>query len=37
MKKQGAVIGLMVVLVIVGLSGCINVPEELTQDVNHII
>ncbi|MBN1861174.1 MAG: hypothetical protein JW840_06915 [Candidatus Thermoplasmatota archaeon] len=31
MKKQGAVIGLMVVLIIVGLSGCINVPEELTQ------
>jgi len=31
MKKQVAIIGLMVVLIIVGFSGCINVPEELTQ------
>lgn len=31
MKKQVAIIGLLVVLIIVGFSGCINVPEELTQ------
>jgi hypothetical protein len=31
MKKQVVIIGLMLVLIIVGFSGCINVPKELTQ------
>ena len=31
MKKQLAIVGITLVLIIVGFSGCINVPEELTQ------
>jgi hypothetical protein len=31
MKKHVVIIGLMLVLIMVGFSGCINVPEELTQ------
>jgi hypothetical protein len=31
MKKQLAIVGITLVLIIVGFSGCINIPEELTQ------
>jgi len=31
MKKQLVIVGIMLVLIIVGFSGCTNVPKELTQ------
>ncbi len=31
MKKQSIIVGITLMLIIVGFSGCINVPKELTQ------